>query len=122
LKIGWGTGIAVSVLLSAAAELFGLVNLTYMLSLILLLSGLWTLVAGLTIVEPKYKVYYIGWGTVVAVLSLFAFLPAPYAGGLVLLVVVVMILLTVYWGLVGKTYVASTQGAPSAGGRAPAAE
>jgi len=50
LQIGWATGIAVAVLLSAAAELFGFVNLTYMLSMILLLSGLGTLVAGLTIV------------------------------------------------------------------------
>ena len=107
----------VAVLLSAAAYLFGLVKSpSYTVSLALLLIGLWTIACALTIVERKDRNYYGGWGVVIAVLSLFAFLPLQYAIGLLLFALVALILLYAYTGRTDKIITAArTPPAPTGG-------
>jgi hypothetical protein len=121
LGLGIGTGMIVAVLLSAAAYLFGLVKSpSYTVSLALLLIGLWTIACALTIVERKDRNYYGGWGVVIAVLSLFAFLPLQYAIGLLLLALVALILLYAYTGRTDKI-IAAARTPPAPAGGTPAA-
>jgi hypothetical protein len=98
LKIGWGVGIVIAILLSAVVYLVGIVNLGGLVSLVLLLSGLWTLVAAFTIFDRKGRTYVSGWGVVVAALSLFYFIPPNYTIALVLLAIVALIVINVYAG------------------------
>lgn len=121
MKVSWGVGEIVAILLSLIYYLFLLPEPKYALSLFLLLSGLWTLVAGLVLVERKDRTYYSSWGVVVAVLSSFAFLQPNYALGLVLVAIVALILLTAFNYRSGKMYTAATQSSPSTAGDSPAA-
>ena len=112
MRLGWGMGVVIAVLLSAAAYLFGLVDAIHTLSLVFLLVGLWTIGGALFVVERKDRNYYGGWGVVLSFLSLFAFLPIQYAVGLLLIAVVALILLYAYAGRTGKMITAAT--APTA--------
>ncbi len=120
MKISWGVGVIIAILLSLAALLFGL-SATLSISLFLLLSGLWTVVAGLSLVDRKDRTYYTAWGVVVAILSLFAYLPLQYTIGLVLVAIVALILVTAYAGRSGKIYAATSQSPPASTGETPAA-
>jgi hypothetical protein len=121
VKVSWGVGEIVAVLLSLIYYLFLLPDPKYAFSLFLLLSGLWTLTAGLVLVDKKDRAYYGSWGVVVAVLASFAFLPWNYALGLVLVAMVVLILLTAFNYRSGKLYTATTQPSTSTAGETPAA-
>jgi hypothetical protein len=116
MKPGWGVGIIVAILVSVAVYLFGIVNFSGMISMILLLCGLWTLLASFVIVEIKDRSYYMGWGVVIAALSLFDFIPFNYTIALVLMAVVVLILINVYLGRTPKMYNAATAPTPGGGG------
>ena len=114
-RLGWGIGVIVAILLSAAVYSFSLVGPNYAISLLLLLVGLWTIVCAVFLVERKDRWYYSGWGVVLAFLSLFAFLPAGYTIGLVLIAIVALILLYVYVGGTSKMITAARAPAPPAG-------
>jgi hypothetical protein len=116
----WGVGVIVAILLSVAVYLLGIVDFSRMVSLILLLSGLWTLVAGFTIVERKDRSYYSGWGIVIAALSLFDYIQLTYTIALILLAIVALIIINVYIGKTPKIFEAATNPTP-AGGGTPAA-
>ncbi len=122
MKPGWGIGTIVAILLSLAVGLLGIngINFAGTVSLMLLLVGLWTLVAAFVIVDMKDRSFYMGWGVVVAALSLFDFISFNYAVALILIAIVVLILINVYLGKTPKLYSAATTPAP-AGGGAPAA-
>lgn len=120
MKPGWGVGVIVAILLSVAVYLLGVVNLGGMVSVLLLLSGLWTLVAAFVIVERKDRSYYSGWGVVIAALSLFDFIPLNYTIALVLLAIVALIIINVYVGKAPKMFTAATN-PPSPAGETPAA-
>ena len=120
MRPGWGVGTIVAILLSIAVYLLNLVTFTGMVSLILLLCGLWTLVAAFMLVERKDRSYYSGWGIVIAALSLFYFIPLNYTIALILLAIVALIIINVYIGKTPKIYEAATTHAP-AGGGTPAA-
>ncbi len=119
--MGWGVGVVIAVLLSVAVFLFGFVDLTHMVSLVLLLVGLWTIGGAFFVVERKDRNYYAGWGVVLAILSLFAFLPPTYTIGLLLVGIVALILLYAYSGRTGKLLTAATR-PPSPAGETPAAK
>ena len=117
LGLGMGMGMIVAVLLSVAVYLFGLVNnLSYTVSLALLLIGLWTIACALTIVERKDRNFYGGWGVVIAILSSFAFLKLQYAIGLLLIALVALILLYAYTGKTSKMITAARTPPTPAGG------
>jgi len=120
MRPGWGVGTIVAILLSVAVYLFGIVDFSRMVSLILLLCGLWTLVSAFTIVERKDRSYYSGWGIVIAALSLFDYIQLTYTIALILLAIVALIIINVYIGKTPKIYEAATNPTP-AGGGTPAA-
>jgi len=120
LKLGYGAGLLIVVLLSAAAFLVGLVDLLQMISLILLVGGLWTVVAAFTIFDVSERSFYLGWGVVAAALSTFdIFNNANYTIALILIAIVALILINVYLGRTPKMLHAATT--PPAGGGTPAA-
>ena len=120
LKPGWGVGTIVAILVSVAIYLLGIVNFYGMVSMLLLLCGLWTLVAAFAVVELKDRSYYMGWGVVIAALSLFDFIPFNYTIALILMAIVVLILVNVYLGKTPKMYNAAST-PPAGGGGTPAA-
>ena len=116
MKIGGGIGAVVAVLLSVAVWLLGIVNFNGMISLALLLCGLWTIVAAFAIVESRDRTYFLAWGVVIAALSLFDFIPLNYTIALILLAIVALIIINVYIGKAPKMYEAATTPTPSSGG------
>jgi cell division protein FtsW (lipid II flippase) len=113
LKVSWGVGAVVAVLVSAAVLSFGLLNPERSLSLALMLLGLWTIVSAFTVAQSKDRGYYSAWGVVLAMMSLFAYLPANYALGLLFIGVVVLILINLYWGRTEKVITAAQAVTPA---------
>jgi hypothetical protein len=121
MKPGTWVGSLIAILLAVVVYLLELVDLKGMLSLMFLLVGLWTLIAAFTIVDPKDRFYYTGWGIVIAFLSLFDFIPVNYTVALLILAIIALIVINVYVGRAPKIFTAATRPAPS-GGDTPAAE
>ena len=87
-------GYIVAFLLAIALYLFGITNPLQSLSMLFLLVGLWTIVCGLAINGGRNdRIYYFGWGSVIAVLSTIVVLPLAYTIGLVLIVIIALIIL-----------------------------
>jgi len=114
-RVSWGIGIIVAILVAAAVYSFGIIGAGYSISLGLLLVGLWTIVTAFFLVDRKDQWYYSGWGVVLAFLSSFAYLPAGYTIGLVLIAIVALILLYVYVGGTSKMMAAARPPTSSAG-------
>ncbi len=120
MKLGYGAGVIIAVLLSAAAYLVGVIDILQMIALMLLLGGLWTVVAAFTIFDVSERSFYLGWGVVAAALSTFdIFNNFNYTIALILIAIVALILINVYIGRTPKMYSAATT--PPAGGGTPAA-
>ncbi|HVC27564.1 MAG TPA: hypothetical protein VND40_05330 [Nitrososphaerales archaeon] len=92
-RIGLGAGLIATVLLPIAFLLFGLLKAGQTLPAILLLSGLWVLVFGLMMEGKQERLYYSGFGAMVALLSTYLFVPVQYTVGLVLVALVVLALI-----------------------------
>jgi hypothetical protein len=90
--IGLGIGLIVTVLVPIALLLFGVLKPVQTISTVLLLSGLWALAFGLLMERKQERLYYSGFGVVVALLSTFVFIPFRYTAGLVLVAIVVLAL------------------------------
>jgi hypothetical protein len=127
VKVGWGVGAGLAVLVSLVLYSFGLFgalvtlqSVGLLLSTIFLLVGLWTLVAAFVVVEAKDRTYYAAWGVVIAFVSLFAYVPATYAIGILLIALIVLILLVLYTGKTQEAFTAATT-PPAASGGSPAA-
>jgi len=91
LKPSFGIGIILATLVSLVVYLFGLVNYSWLAALLLLLNGLWILVYGAVEAERRDKLYYAGWGLIMAGLSTFAVLPLAYTFGVVLVLIIAVI-------------------------------
>lgn len=87
-------GYIVAFFLAIALYLFGITNALQSLSMLFLLVGFWTIVCGLITNGGRYdRIYYIGWGSVIGVLSTIVVLPLAYTIGLVLIVITALIIL-----------------------------
>lgn len=105
----------IAVLLSLAAGLLFAFSLQATISLLLLLSGVWTVAAAFTVVDRRDRSYYSAWGVVIAVLSLAYLVPLQYELALVLFAIIALIIVNIYVGRTPKNYVAATSPAPPAG-------
>ena len=103
MKLSWGVGSIVAILLSIAAALLGVVGAKGSLSLALLLVGAWTLLSSFVIVDREDRPFYAGWGIVLAGLAFSYVLPLRFALGLILIALVVLILATMSFGRKPKT-------------------
>jgi hypothetical protein len=92
-RIGLGIGLIATILLPLALLLFGLLKPRETISAILLLSGLWTLAFGLLMERKAERLYYSGFGVVLALLSTFIFIQFRYTLGLVLVALVALALI-----------------------------
>jgi hypothetical protein len=91
MKPSLGVGIILATLVSLVLYLFGLVGFTWLAVLLLLLNGLWIVVYGAVEAGSRDRLYYVGWGLVMAGLSTFAVLPLTYTLGVVLTLIIVVI-------------------------------
>jgi len=88
-------GLLVCVLVPLALLLFGVVDDEQTAALVLLLGGIWTVVFGVALGRKKERLYNVGFGILVAVLSSFIVLPLQYTAGLVVVSFVAIILASV---------------------------
>ena len=93
-RIGLGVGLIVTVLLPIAFLLFGILKRVQTVPTILLLSGMWAFVFGLLMENKEERLYYSGFGVIVALLSTFIFIPFRYTAGLVIVAIVVLALVS----------------------------
>jgi hypothetical protein len=115
MKPSYWIGVGVAVLLSVAVYFFGLFGsfttlqaVEEMFSTVFLLVGLWTLVASFALVEIKDRTFFALWGVILSCVSLFAYVPANYAIGILLVALVVLILLVYFSGRTQKEFTAAT--------------
>lgn len=127
MKPSYWIGVGVAVLLSLAVYLFGIFGsfatlqaVEDMFSAVLLLVGLWTLVAAFALVEIKDRTFFALWGVILSSVSLFAYVPANYAIGILLVAFVVLILLVYLSGRSQKEFTTATA-PPRAAADTPAA-
>lgn len=88
-----GVGLIATILLPLALLLFGILRASHAVAAIFLLSGLWTLVFGLTMENRRERLYYSGSGVVVAILSSFIVIQFRYTLGLELVALVALALI-----------------------------
>lgn len=91
MKPSLGIGIILATLVSLAVFLFGFVDYAWLAALLLLLNGLWIVVYGVIEAERRDKLYYAGWGLIMAGLSTFVVLPLTYTLGVVIVLAIVVI-------------------------------
>ena len=92
MRLGYGSGLIVAILLPIVLYLFGVTNALQSISVLLLFSGLWTVIYGLT--THVDKILYAGWGAGIAVLSTFIVIPLTYSVSMVLVVIIVLIVVS----------------------------
>jgi hypothetical protein len=93
-RSGLGIGLIATVLLPLALLFFGALRLDQTVSAILLFSGLWAFVFGLLMERKDERLYYSGFGVVVALLSTFLFIQLRYTAGLVVVASVALALVS----------------------------
>lgn len=115
MKPSYWIGVGVAVLISLAVyffDFFGtfttLQAVEQMFSTIFLLVGIWTLVAAFAIVDVKDRTFFALWGVILSCVSLFAYVPANYAIGILLVALVVLILLVYFSGRSQKEFTTAT--------------
>jgi len=102
LKPSLGIGIIIATLVSLVVFLFGFVNYAWLAALLLLLNGLWIVVYGAVEAERRDKLYYSGWGLIMAGLSTFVVLPLAYTLGVVIVLILAVIGVRLVTGSSGK--------------------
>ena len=91
MKPSLGIGIILATLVSLVVYLFGFVNYSWLAALLLLLNGLWIVGYGAVEAETRDKLYYVGWGLIMAGLSSFVVLPFAYTLGVVIVLIIAVI-------------------------------
>jgi predicted MFS family arabinose efflux permease len=74
--------------------LFEILRVIQTVSAILLLGGLWVLVFGLLLDRKNERLYYSGFGAIIALLSTFLFIPLRFTAGLVIVAIVVLAIIS----------------------------
>jgi len=92
--VGLGYGLIATILLPVALLFFGVLHFSQTMGAIFLLSGLWTLAFGVMMEKKDERLYYSGFGVVVALLSSFLFIAVRYTIGLVIVALVVLALVS----------------------------
>ena len=98
MKIGAGAGLIVCVLLPVVLLLFGVLDVSQTASGVVLLGGLWAVVYGIMFGGSTNRLYYVGSGIIIALISTFLYLPLEDVLGLVLLAVIVIVIASVLTG------------------------
>lgn len=95
MRIQLGIGLIIAVLLPLALLLFGVLGVYETISAALLLVGLWILVFGITFGSGTDRLYNVGIGLIIALLSTFYFVSLRYTFGLILVAVIGMVVISV---------------------------
>jgi hypothetical protein len=88
MRIAYGEGIVVAILLPIVLYLFHLVPVYYALFLVVLLFGLWTIVSSFLLVGREELKVYLIWGLILSCASSIFVISIAYALGLILIGVI----------------------------------
>jgi hypothetical protein len=88
MRIAYGEGIVVAILLPVVLFLFGLVRIYFSLFLIVLLFGLWTIVASFLLVRREELRPYLTWGLILSCASSIFVISLAYAIAIILVGVI----------------------------------
>lgn len=91
MKPSLGIGAILATLVALVLYLFGAVDLVWLAALLLLFNGVWVATYGVVQAERREKLYYAGWGLIMAGLSTFVVLPLMYTLGVTLVLIIVVI-------------------------------
>jgi hypothetical protein len=91
LRLAYGEGVALTVVIPVVAFLFNLVNLRELLFLIFLLSGSWTIFSSFVFTAQGERIYYLSWGLVLACISTAFVILIQFSIALILVAVVALI-------------------------------
>ena len=91
MKPSLGIGVILATLVALVLYLFGVVDLVWLAALLLLFNGVWIAVYGVVQAERSGRLYYAGWGLIMAGLSTFVVLPLTYTLGVTLVLIIVVI-------------------------------
>ncbi len=91
MKPSLGIGVILATLVSLVVFLFGYVNYAWFGALLLLLNGLWIVIYGIVEAQSRDRLYYAGWGLVMAGLATFVVLPLTYTLGVVVVLIMAVI-------------------------------
>jgi hypothetical protein len=95
MRITYGEGVVVAILLPFVLLLLGLVRFSACLFLILLLFGVWTIVSAFALAIPEERNFYIMWGIILSCASTIFVIPVSYAIALILIAIIASVFLYV---------------------------
>jgi FtsH-binding integral membrane protein len=95
LKLAYGEGLILAVLIPVVLLLVGLLAISLTVFLIFLLAGAWTIVSAFAFGKSSERMFYIAWGLVLASVASFFVLKLQYAVAILVLVVIASVLLNV---------------------------
>ena len=98
LKVGLGIGLLVCLLVPLALLLFGIIGDEQAAALVLFLGGLWTAIFGVAFAGKRDRLYNVGFGIIIMVLSTFIYLPLQYTAGLVVVTIIAVVLASIMSG------------------------
>ena len=88
MRIAYGEGIVVAVLLPIVLYVFHVVSFYYALFLVVLLFGLWTVVSSFLLVGREELRVYLVWGVILSCASSIFVIAFAYALGLILIAII----------------------------------
>lgn len=95
MRVAYGEGVIVAIILPFVFLLVGLIKLDDTLFLVLLLFGLWTLVSALLLARLSERNFYLTWGLVLSCLSTVFVINVAYAIALVLIAIIASLVINV---------------------------
>ncbi len=95
MRVAYGEGIIVAIILPFVFLLVGLINLDDTLFLVLLLFGLWTFLSAFLLARASERNFYITWGLVLACLSTVFIISIGYAIALVLVAIIAAVVINI---------------------------
>jgi lysylphosphatidylglycerol synthetase-like protein (DUF2156 family) len=92
MRISFGIGVIVIVLITAVLALLGIVNLFSGISAFLIMLGVWCIAAGFGLGKKGERYYYAGWGVILLSLSTAYYIPLQYSIAIALIFIIIIIL------------------------------
>jgi hypothetical protein len=95
MRIAYGEGVIVAIILPFVFLLLGLIKLYDTLFLVLLLFGLWTIVSALVLARLSERNFYLTWGLILSCISTIFVIQVAYAIALVLIAIIASLVINV---------------------------
>ena len=95
MRVAYGEGVIVAILLPFVLLFLGLVSLPRTLFLLLLLLGVWTLISAFVLAEEKERHFSVTWGLLLSFGSTIFVIPLSYAVALILIAIIASVFINI---------------------------